>query len=148
MTHRRLINSTPLPRARFQSLQQQLRTALFHRFSRARNADEAPTQCCCRLLVWHSLGIGQSSVQARCARPPERREEITSHFRPTDSMQSAKDSMSQPSSRRRTASEVIGESGTPPMQRSLSPQQILRCRPGSGESDASAFTSSGFLPCL
>ncbi|CAL5219644.1 g1523 [Coccomyxa viridis] len=29
------------------------------------------------------------------------------------------------------------------MQRSLSPQQILRCRPGSGESDASAFTSNG-----
>lgn len=63
-------------------------------------------------------------------------------FRAAGTMQVDRNSLNQSFICRKTADEVIGESGTPPMERSVSPQQVMRCRPGSGESDTSVFTSS------
>ena len=54
----------------------------------------------------------------------------------------------QQSSQSRGTTEIMGESGTPPMQRSVSPVQIMRCRQGSGESDASAFILSKSNECF
>ena len=42
----------------------------------------------------------------------------------------------------------MGESGTSPMQGCVSPVQVMRCRPDSEESDASAFKLSKSTECF
>ena len=59
------------------------------------------------------------------------------------SMSVCRTSTAQLSGRLKSTSEGTGGSSrTSPMQASISPEQALRCRPGSGESDTSVFPTS------